>query len=97
MTWVEICAVVVGGGPLNSVGSMRTTGDPLSINIPKDPGSSSIMFIEALTKIRLPAMSAVAGSPSVPIVVIPEVRRPAGCCRRKRGSSSASQSATRPG
>ena len=29
------------------------------------------MFIDALTKIRLPAMSAVDGSPSVPIVVIP--------------------------
>jgi hypothetical protein len=27
------------------------------------------MFIDALTKIRLPAMSAVDGSPSVPIVV----------------------------
>ena len=34
------------------------------------------MFIDALTKIRLPAMSAVAGLPSVPIVVIPEVGGP---------------------
>jgi len=34
------------------------------------------MFIDALTKIRLPAMSAVAGSPSVPIVVIPELGGP---------------------
>jgi hypothetical protein len=34
------------------------------------------MFIDALTKIRLPAMSAVAGSPSIPVVVIPAVGDP---------------------
>ena len=69
---VEICAAAVGGVAPNSEGSIRTTGDPLSINIPKDPGSSPIVFIDAFTKIRLPAMRAVDGSPSVPIVEIPE-------------------------
>ena len=69
---VGISAVVVGAVAPNSDGSMRTTGDPLSTTIPKDPGFSSIAFIDALTKIRLPAMSAVDGSPKVPIVEISE-------------------------
>src|SRR5450631_3869144 len=71
LTVVGICAAVVGGVALNSDGSIRTTGEPVAISILKKTGSSAIMFIDALTKIRLPAMRAVVGSPRVPIVVIP--------------------------
>ena len=69
---VGISATVVGGVVPNSEGSIRTTGDPLSISIPKAPELSSIAFIDALTKIRLLAMSAVDGLPRVPIVEISE-------------------------
>src|SRR5450432_528441 len=71
-------ALVAGPGMLKKLGSIRTTGEPVSMSIPKakPAWNSGVPFSAALANTRLVPTTADEGLPSIPMVAYPELPPP---------------------